>query len=365
MIDDYDALVGLIYDGVMDDAPWSLALARVADSSAPSASASACRRTCGPMRSAASAQSAESARSSTRPIGGSLPITGSGRRSREAVEPLTDRMVMPKDGASSEPSSYADWFRPQDFHSVMAFPAPFKDKALRRSSSRSAARRPAISSRRICEVGRFAGHFGRALAARMDREQTFERLAAANFMLDEVRDAILLIDREARPVHANAAARAMLDAGHTIRLCRGRLSSPDPEANARFLHMAALRRDGEIRLAGRDALTLRLHACAQPLGLAGAGCLAVRITDPTSRARAADRGQAPRPIGPDAPPGGSARRARDRGDGEGGGRDPRPRRARRSTPMSAAPTRSSICAAAPTSWPSSPATASRRPGPAK
>jgi DNA-binding CsgD family transcriptional regulator len=44
--------------------------------------------------------------------------------------------------------------------------------------------------------------------------------------------------------------------------------------------MAALRRDGEIRLAGRDALTLRLHARAEPLGLAGAGCLTVRITDP-------------------------------------------------------------------------------------
>ena len=114
----------------------------------------------------------------------------------------------------------------------------------------------------------------------MDREQTFERLAAANFLLDEVRDAILLIDREARPVHANAAARAMLDAGQTIRLSRGRLELQDPEANARFLRMAALRRDGEIRLAGRDALTLRLHPCAEPLGLAGAGCLTVRITDP-------------------------------------------------------------------------------------
>ena len=114
----------------------------------------------------------------------------------------------------------------------------------------------------------------------MDREQTFERLAAANFLLDEGRDAILLIDREARPVHANAAARAMLDAGQTIRLSRGRLELQDPEANARFLRMAALRRDGEIRLAGPGALILRLHPCAEPLGLAGAGCLTVRIIDP-------------------------------------------------------------------------------------
>ena len=194
-------------------------------------------------------------------------------------EPLTDRMVMPK-AALVRTELYADWFRPQDFHSVMAYPALFKDNASAVVVAFRSRAAGDFEAEDLARLGRFAGHFGRALGARMDREQTFERLAAANFMLDEVRDAILLIDREARPVHANAAARAMLDAGHTIRLSRGRLELHDPEANARFLRMAALRRDGEIRLAGRGALILRLHACAEPLGLAGAGCLTVRIIDP-------------------------------------------------------------------------------------
>ena len=323
MIDDYDALIGLIYDGVMDDAPWSLALARVADFiGAVGVGLGMQDMRTHEFRSLGAAGISAELNPTYQRLAPDNRIWQEIARRRE---PLTDRMVMPKD-ALVRTELYADWFRPQDFHSVMAFPALFKDNASAVVVAFRSQTAGDFEAADLARLGRFAGHFGRALGPRMDREQTFERLAAANFLLDEVRDAILLIDREARPVHANAAARAMLDAGQAIRLCRGR-PTPRPRGQCEFLHMAALRRDGEIRLAGRDALTLRLHACAEPLGLAGAGCLTVRITDPNRERERPTAARTPRPIGLDAPPGGSARRARDRGDGEGGGRDPRPRRA--------------------------------------
>ena len=56
MIDEYDKLIGLIYDGIMDDAAWNLALAQVAQLWEQSASAWGCR-ICGPTSSGTLARS--------------------------------------------------------------------------------------------------------------------------------------------------------------------------------------------------------------------------------------------------------------------------------------------------------------------
>ena len=114
------------------------------------------------------------------------------------------------------------------FHSVMAFPDAVQGQRLRGSSSPFAAGRPGdFEAEGRAKLGRFAGHFGRASSdANGPRTDFGTDSPPANFLLDEGRDAILLIDREARPVHANAAARAMLDAGPTeYGLVRGRLQA--------------------------------------------------------------------------------------------------------------------------------------------
>jgi DNA-binding CsgD family transcriptional regulator len=104
-------------------------------------------------------------------------------------------------------------------------------------------------------------------------------------MLDDVADAILLIDREGRLAHANAAARAMLDAARTIRLHQGRLELHDPEAAAKLRRMAADGRSGEFSFMspGRTELVVRLLACANGFGVTGAGYATVRIVDPNRR----------------------------------------------------------------------------------
>jgi hypothetical protein len=195
MIDDYDALIGLIYDGVMDDAPWSQALAQVADRiGAAGAGLGMQDMQTHEFRSLGAAGISAELNPTYRRL---APDNRIWREIGRRREPLTDRMVMPKD-ALVRTELYAHWFRPQNFHSVMAYPALFKDNASAVVVAFRSRAAGDFEAEDLARLGRFAGHFGRALGARMDREQTFERLAAANFMLDEVRDAILLIDREAR-----------------------------------------------------------------------------------------------------------------------------------------------------------------------
>ena len=275
MIDDYDALVGLIYDGVMDDAPWSLALAQVAEFiGAVGVGLGMQDMQTHEFRSLGAAGISAELNPTYRRLAPDNRIWQEIGRRRE---PLTDRMVMPK-GRPRSNRALRRLVQAQDFHSVMAFPALFKDNACAvvvAFRSRAAGDFEAEAPGQARSLRRpFRARARRANGPRTD----FERLAAANFLLDEGRDAILLIDREARPVHANAAARAMLDAGQTIRLSRGRLELQDPRGQRAIPAYggAAPRRRG--RLAGPGALILRLHPCAEPLGLAGAGCLTVRMS---------------------------------------------------------------------------------------
>ena len=139
-----------------------------------------------------------------------------------------------------------------------------------------------MKSADLRQLGRFAGHFGRALSIRLDRERDAEQLAETNLMVDDVGDAILLIDRDLRLAHANAPARAMLDRGGVLRSHNGRLELHDPRTHAKLARMAAEGRGGELRLSGPDGdgLIIHVHPCADGFGDAHAGAMIVRISDP-------------------------------------------------------------------------------------
>ena len=125
MIGEYDKLIGLIYDGVNDDAPWTLALARVANAVGAA----------GVGLGMQDMQTHEFRSLGAVGIDPELNPTyqrlAPGNRIWQEIgrrrEPLTDQMVMPKaDLVRTE--LFADWFSPQDFYSVMAFPTLFKEK---------------------------------------------------------------------------------------------------------------------------------------------------------------------------------------------------------------------------------------------
>jgi DNA-binding CsgD family transcriptional regulator len=278
MVDQDDRLIGLIYDGILDDAPWNLALARVANA----VSAAGVGLGMQDMRThefrslGAVGIDPELNQTYRRLAPGNRIWQEIGRRR----EPLTDQMVMPKaDLVRTE--LFADWFRPQDFYSVMAFPTLFKESV---SAVLVAFRSPSLGDFEtddLTRLGRFAGHFGRALGIRLERERTAELLAAAKVTLDSSGDAILLVDRGLRLIHANAAARAMLEAGGAIRSHQGRLELCDREAHAKLARITAGARGGEFRLAepGLAQLIVRLHPCPEGFAVTGVGHMTVRITD--------------------------------------------------------------------------------------
>ncbi len=143
------------------------------------------------------------------------------------------------------------------------------------------ANRPGHGRLYLAAIGRLASHFGRALSIRLDHESTAERLFAANSVLDDIPDAILMVDRDLRLHYANSVARAMLQRDEAIRLHNGRLQLHDPRLDAKLALMAAGVCDGELRIPEQDGLIIKLHACASGFGIAGGGCITLRISDPS------------------------------------------------------------------------------------
>src|SRR5271156_6007461 len=167
MIDEHDRLIGLIYDGIMDDASWNLALAQVAE-------------LVGAIGVGLGMQDMKTHEfRSLGAVGISIDLNPTYRRLapdnriwqeiERRREPMTDQMVMPK-AALVRTELYADWFRPQSFHSVMAFPALFKQNASAVVVAFRSRTLGDFEAADLAELGRFAGHFGRALSIRLDRD---------------------------------------------------------------------------------------------------------------------------------------------------------------------------------------------------
>jgi DNA-binding CsgD family transcriptional regulator/PAS domain-containing protein len=274
-----DRLVGLIYDGVFDDDAWRLALAQVADLvGAPGVGLGMQDMKTHAFRNLGAVGISPDLNPTYQRLAPENRIWQEIARRRR---PLTDRMVMPK-AALMRTELYADWFRPQGFHCVMAHPALFRNDASVVIAALRSRRLGDFEPADLARLGLFAEHFGRAIGIRLDREQAEADLAAAKRALDALEDAILIVDRACRIQHANAAARVMLDAGQMVRLYKGRLEIQAPEADQRLMRIVAQGRGGELSLAGPGArgLMIRIHPSVDGLSPHGGGATMVRIIDP-------------------------------------------------------------------------------------
>jgi hypothetical protein len=126
MIDEHENLIGLIYDGITDDDQWSLMLAKIAAlaNSAGVGLGLQDMRTHEFRSLGAHGIDVGLHHTYRRLAPGNRVWREIGRRRR----PMTDRMVMPK-AAFERTELFADWFKPQSFHGVMAHPTLFKDSA--------------------------------------------------------------------------------------------------------------------------------------------------------------------------------------------------------------------------------------------
>jgi DNA-binding CsgD family transcriptional regulator len=133
----------------------------------------------------------------------------------------------------------------------------------------------------LATISRLAGHFGRALGLRLEQERTERDLFLVNQMLDDLSDAVFLVDRSLRVRHVNAAGRTLLEAGKGLRAQGGRLGLHDRSGDERLARMAADGRGGEMRLsAGIDAeFIVVAHPGAAGFGDGGSGYMTIRITD--------------------------------------------------------------------------------------
>jgi hypothetical protein len=177
MIDEDDYLVGLIYEGITDDAQWNFALSRIGGL----ANAAGVGLGMQDMRThafrdlGAHGINPDLHHTYRRLAPGNRVWQEIGRRRR----PMSDQMVMRKE-AFTRTELFADWFEPQDFRSVMAHPTLFKGEA---SSVLVAFRAPSqgeFEEADLATIGRFAGHFGRAIGVRLELERMTRDLLLAN-----------------------------------------------------------------------------------------------------------------------------------------------------------------------------------------
>ena len=191
MIDD-ERVIQLIYDGAQDDASWSLALTNVAER-------------LGAVGVGLGIQDMKTHRFRSL---GQVGIDGSLNPTYQRLarsnkiwqeiaarkQALADHMVVAKsDFVRTE--LYADWFAPQRFHSVMAAPTLFESDASAVLVAFRDSARGDFELTDLAQAERFAGHFRVALRFRLAQERTAAELATVNFILDELPDAIFLVDR--------------------------------------------------------------------------------------------------------------------------------------------------------------------------
>jgi DNA-binding CsgD family transcriptional regulator len=286
MTNEYDRLIGLIYEGIMDDSHWAHALAQVLDLvGAVGGGLGMQDMKTHQFRGLADLRINPDLMPTYHRLAPTNKIWQEIGQRRLA---LTDRMVMPKD-AFVRTELYADWFVPQGFHGVMACPILFKENASAVVVAFREKRRGDFESADLAQIGRFAGHFGRALGIRLDRERTAEEFTAARLMLDEIADAILVVGFDVRLRHANKAGQTLLERRTVIRrLLNGRLEVRDAKADSTFARMVSGARGGELRLSGPGLggfviqvhpCVNQVHPCVNSVGDAGAGIMIVRIID--------------------------------------------------------------------------------------
>jgi DNA-binding CsgD family transcriptional regulator len=123
-------------------------------------------------------------------------------------------------------------------------------------------------------------------------------LAAANFILDELPDAIFLVSRAGLLHHANVAGRTMLDAGTPVRSHEGRLEL-HPSTFAERLERLLLAERGELRAPkpGHGSWIIQLHMSTGRFGPVEGGLMIVRVLDPDRRGQPLDPSKLSRRLG--------------------------------------------------------------------
>jgi DNA-binding CsgD family transcriptional regulator len=279
MVDESDRLIGLIYEGVMDDLHWGAALERVA----------ALVEAAGVGLGIQDMESHQFRGLASHGINLDLSPTYQRLASTNKIwieigrrrQPLTDRMVIPKtDFHRTE--LYADWFRPQGFNGVMAAPAVFRNEASVVLVTFGDRRREDFEPADLTKITGLAHHFGRALSMRLGREQAEQELAGAKIVLDEMPDAILFLDYKGRLKHVNKAGQVMLE-GHGVirRLRNDRLEIRDQQANEWFAAMLSGQRGGEQRLSRGPSgkWVIRVYPCRRSAGDSPKEVRIIRIID--------------------------------------------------------------------------------------
>jgi DNA-binding CsgD family transcriptional regulator/PAS domain-containing protein len=259
MINEYDKLIGLIYDGIVDENSWNFALARVADLVGASSVALGMQDMKTHEFRHLGASSIDHSLGQSDLLSPYNVIWQEIARKRR---PMTDCIPMQKP-AFVGMQLFADWFGPQGLYTVMAFPTFFEEN---RSAVVFAFRDRTLGNfdaADLTEIGKCGQHFGRALSIRLTRERTVEELAESRLMLDDIQDAMFLVDRDARSRHANAAARMMLEQGKVIRSRGGRVEVQESKAQARLAAIIAGGHGGELRLTGpgRKRWTIEVRPC--------------------------------------------------------------------------------------------------------
>jgi DNA-binding CsgD family transcriptional regulator len=283
---DAEQLIKLIYDGVGDEAAWSDALAKVAE----------LVRAAGVGLGIQDVKTHEFRSLGYVGIDGSLNPTyrrlAPGNRFWQEIaarkQALTDQMVVRK-AEFTRTALYSDWFAPQRFHSVMAAPTLFENDAAAVLVAFRDRASGDFDAADLDQAQRFAGHFGAALRFRFAQERTAARLAAANFVLDELPDAIFLVSRTGLLHHANAAGQRMLDAGTPVRSQQGRLELY-PSTFTERLERLLLEARGELRAPkpGRGSWIIQLHLSARRCGPVEGDFLIIRVIDPDRGGRPLD-----------------------------------------------------------------------------
>jgi DNA-binding CsgD family transcriptional regulator len=290
-MDDRERLIGLIYEGVTNEEVWRELLATLADRvNAAGAGLGLQDMATHAFRAIADAGIDPSLHDTYARL---APENRIWQAIARAGRPMADWMVMLKSELVHSPL-YEEWFAPQGFHGVMAAPILAHKNLSGVVVAFCGKSRGDFAESDVKLLANFAPHLGRAVSMRLEREQFLAELQANRQLLDQAEDAVLVLDGKLQVIHANIAARALLDGVDGLRLRHRRLVARHPDddvALQAMLHPAP--RLGQP--AWEDfAVTRRLErrpllVKATALGSSGVDCLfnraawGVRISDPEAR----------------------------------------------------------------------------------
>jgi DNA-binding CsgD family transcriptional regulator len=204
--------------------------------------------------------------------------------------PMTDWMVMAKSELHRS-ALYAEWFAPQGFHGVMAAPMLARASLSGVVVAFCSENRGDFEEADLKYLADLAPHLGRAVALHLEREQLLTDLSASRKFFEDAEQAVLLLDADLRVLHANDAAKGLLNRGEELRLRNQRLTAQYHDDDAVLRRVlrpgitAAQAQPGQfavVHRAEQRPLLLKVTPVASPerTGLLPGAAWLLKITDP-------------------------------------------------------------------------------------